>query len=112
MDKPIRMKSSKSNQAKPTNPTQPAQFACAVYFENGKQKLTYNLIGDYPKNQIIPGLLAVAQRVKATLLANIAPNDDNDRLLDILEGITEDAKASPEMEKVLQLDTLPTREAE
>ena len=106
------MKSSQSKQPTPPNNKVVPQFACALYIEDGEQKMTWHIAGNFPKNAILPGLLTLAQDVKLKLLDKVVPGDGNDRLLDILAGIAEDAVASPEMEKVLKLDTLPTKENE
>lgn len=112
--KPLQMKSSKSKQPSPPNNEVMPQFACALYIEEGKQKMTWNIAGNFPKKLILPGLLTVAHDVKLNLLDKIVPGDDNDRMYELLkekvEKQAEDDTISPESEPVLKLHTLPTKE--
>ncbi len=108
--------SSKSNQ--PTPPSQKVipQFACAVYIQDGVQRMTWNIKGDFPKALVLPGLLMVAGDVKTNLLDKLQPSDDNDRMYTMLEEkVEKQAKTdevSPESETILRLHPKPTEESE
>ncbi len=115
-NKPLQMKSSKSKQPTPPNQEVMPQFACAIFFEDGVQKMTWNIAGGFPKNLILPGLLTLAHDVKMKLLDKIVPGDDNDRMYELLkekvEKQAEIDEVSPGSEAVLKLHTLPTKETE
>ena len=110
MSKPIKMRSS----SKSSNKQTPPQFVCIIGIdEKGVQQATYELLNGFPKNRVLPGLLAAAQHFKLNILDNLMPDEHDDTLLEILDEIaTKSEENSPEMAKVLRLDILPIEEDE
>ncbi len=109
---PIRMKSSSSDSNKETiQGNLIPQFASAIYIEKGEEKITYRIIGGFPKTEILPGLLRMAKKVKAELIDHIAPGAEQEEAMEALEELVEDAENDETVAhkaKVLTLDTKPT----
>ena len=110
MEKLIKMRSSSTS----SNKQIPPQFVCIIGIDdNGVQQVTYDILDGFPKNRVLPGLLAVAQHFKLNILDHLMPDEHDDTLLEILDEIaTKGGETSPEMAKVLNLDIIPTVETE
>lgn len=114
MKEPMQMKSSKSKNPDKVNLI--PQFVSAVYIDSeGKHRITYNLMGGFPKQEVLPALVEIAKHYKENLLDHFDPSDEQQRAMDALIELAEQPPETdedrPERDNVILFDPKPTEEA-
>lgn len=82
----IQMRSSSLSKQKeqPDQPDIIEQFASAMYLdEAGEIKFVYHVVGNFPKDRIIPTLIEMAEHVKTHLLDHIMPGQSEEAMAEM-----------------------------